>query len=85
MLALVPSAAISASEIPLVQRRAAPAGLAAFMARHEGRDDALHAAYRQGGMTMTQLARDSGLSVSRVSRIIARIERGEGELATGKT
>jgi hypothetical protein len=39
------------------------------------RDRALHQAYRQGGMTMTQLSRDAGLSVSHVSRLIAGVEK----------
>ena len=38
------------------------------------RNDALYAAYRTGAMTMTELADRCGLSVSRVSRLIAQAE-----------
>jgi REP element-mobilizing transposase RayT len=43
---------------------------------------ALHMAYRDGGITMTAIAQELGLSVSRVSRLIASVER---EKAKGKT
>ena len=39
------------------------------------RDNALHLAYREGGMTMTELARQLRLSVSQVSRLIAAQEK----------
>lgn len=43
-----------------------------WLAQCQGdRDQALYLAYRQGGMTMTQLGRESGLLVSHVSRLIA--------------
>lgn len=45
------------------------------------RSQALREAYVQGGVTMSELARRVGLSVSRVSRLIARAER----VAKGKT
>jgi Winged helix-turn-helix DNA-binding len=37
--------------------------------------------YRDGGITMTQLALNTGLSVSRVSRLIAAQERQESQPA----
>jgi putative transposase len=44
------------------------------------RPRALQMAYRSGGVTMTELARQSGLSLSHVSRLIARAENeGKGE------
>lgn len=46
------------------------------------RAQALHTAYTEGGATMTQLAQELGLSVSRVSRLIGAVETGE---AKGKT
>jgi len=39
------------------------------------RDVALHTAYRHHGVTTTALAHATGLSVSRVSRVIATVER----------
>ena len=38
------------------------------------RDEALARAYREGGLTMTRLAEQSGLSLSHVSRLIAAAE-----------
>jgi hypothetical protein len=66
--------ALRSADIPRAQRKA-PCSLAAFKTLHGDRDRALHAAYTQGGMTMTSLATESGLSVSRVSRIVAQVER----------
>lgn len=43
------------------------------------RDEAIRLAYREAGMTMTAIAKELGLSVSRVSRVIA------AEEAKGKT
>ena len=45
-------------------------------------EERLRRAYREGGMTMTAMAAELGLSVSRVSRLIAAAERGE---ARGET
>ncbi len=67
-------AALRSADIPRAQRRS-PSSLAALTKLHGERDGALHAAYTQGGMTMTRLAAESGLSVSRVSRIVAQVER----------
>jgi putative transposase len=43
------------------------------------RAPALYAAYREGGMTMTALAEQAGLSVTHVSRLIAREEDGRSK------
>lgn len=80
MLALAPAAD---REVPRAQRVPPMAGTyRERIAAGSTRQQALHAAYRQGGITMTQLARDSGLSVSRVSRLISA---AEGGVAKGKT
>lgn len=42
------------------------------------RAQALHWGYTDGGMTMTELSRQSGISLSHVSRLIARVEKGAG-------
>jgi REP element-mobilizing transposase RayT len=65
-------------DVPRRQRQP-PRDLASFVAQTGDRDRALHTAYRDGGMTMTQLARESGLSVSRVSRLIGAIEKSKSE------
>jgi len=50
-----------------------------WLARCGGsRERALLAGYREGGLTMTALARMAGLSVTHVSRLIARQERATG-------
>lgn len=71
------------SEIPHAQRRAPPLagpfGVQALMAGGTGRNRAMLLAYRTHGMTMTAIAQELGLSVSRVSRLIA------AEEAKGKT
>lgn len=73
-LARLPSTATRASDIPRRQRQV-PASWAQFLSNAgQDRDAALHAAYTQGGLTMSHLATQTGLSVSRVSRIIAAVE-----------
>lgn len=60
--------------LPRAQLRK-PESLAALLARHTGdRAQALRAAYTTGGFTMTEIAAHMGLSVSRVSRLIAAAE-----------
>jgi AraC-like DNA-binding protein len=71
------------AEVPIAQRRPA-LPWAIWLERAEGdRNRALHLAFRESASTMSALAREAGLSVSHVSRIIARLER-EGE-AKSKT
>jgi REP element-mobilizing transposase RayT len=68
------------TEVPRVQRRA---GLTwgEWLEQADGdRNRALHLAYRKGAFTMTALARETGLSVSHVSRVIAMLElEGDGK------
>jgi REP element-mobilizing transposase RayT len=75
----------SARDVPRAQRRSVVADSPAarkrawkqFLAGADGdRSAALLAAYRDGGMTMTALATLAGVSVSRVSRLIAQREVG---------
>lgn len=73
---------VPSSEVPKAQRRQ-PLSLRSMLEAGMDRDSALHAAYTAGGATMRQLAQTLGLSVSRVSRLIAAVE-GEGR-AKGKT
>jgi DNA-binding MarR family transcriptional regulator len=77
---------VQTREVPRTQRRATQS-FEWFLNEHSGdRNLALAAAYRQGGLTMTHLASQTGLSVSRVSRLIAAAEISDqlGE-AKGKT
>lgn len=65
-------------DIPKVQRRKART-LAQWLQDGASRDEAVYNAYTQGAMTMSAIARELGLSVSRVSRILARIEQAKGK------
>lgn len=58
------------TEVPRAQLRAAAKPLAAYF-RQADRDQAIVAAYLEGGHTQTAIAQATGLSVSRVSRVIA--------------
>lgn len=62
-----------ASEVPRAQRRQA-GDLDGFLRASDTRAEALRRAHVEGGMTMSAIAGRLGLSVSRVSRLIARAE-----------
>lgn len=64
------------AEVPR-QQRATPISLEALLTDCGDRAQALRAAYTRHGYTMTRLAAELGLSVSRVSRLIASAERQE--------
>jgi AraC-like DNA-binding protein len=71
MQAMLGTAAFQSREVHGVQRRQ-PGTLADCLRRHGGDPDAaLVEGYRELGLTMSAMARELGLSVSRVSRIIA--------------
>lgn len=86
MQALASAAQTRAPDIPRAQRLPA-LSLSQCLARCSGdRARALRMAHAEGGLSMTALAREVGLSVSRVSRIIAKVEAAKGlEGAKGKT
>jgi ribosome-binding protein aMBF1 (putative translation factor) len=65
-------------EVPRAQRQR-PRTLEQWMKQSGSREEALYNAYAQSGISMTKLAATLGLSVSRVSRLIA------GEEAKDKT
>ena len=66
---------LRADEVPKAQRR--PKGtLADCLAQTTDRGEALSRGHRVLGLSMTEMARGLGLSVSRVSRLIAAWERG---------
>lgn len=64
----------AAHEVPKPQRMA-PSSLEQWLLACETREVALLRGYREGGLSMTAMARELGLTVSRVSRLIARAER----------
>ena len=65
-------------DIPKVQRRKSRT-LAQWLQGSERREQALYDAHTQGAMTMSAIARELGLSISRVSRLIARAEQAKGK------
>ena len=80
MQALALPAQRTAVDVPKAQRKS-PCTLKDCLKRFPDRADALRMAYRQCGFTMTALAKDLGLSVSRVSRLISAADR----VAQGKS
>lgn len=73
----------AAVDVPKAQRKS-PLALKDCLRQSPGQPGhALRKAYREGGITMTAIANEMGLSVSRVSRLIAAAE--SEVLAKGKT
>ena len=66
------------ADIPKVQRRKGRA-LTQWLGSCETREEALYKAHTVGALTMSAIARELGLSVSRVSRLIARAEQAKGK------
>lgn len=62
-----------AAEVPRSQRRPRPDSIQTFLKAYE-RDEAIVRACREGGHTLSAIAREVGLSVSRVSWIVAASE-----------
>jgi putative transposase len=67
---------LAVAEIPRIQRHSPNLD---WLDARCSRDETLHRAYVHGGMTMSEIALAVGLSVSRVSRVIKRLE---GKLST---
>ena len=61
------------ADIPKLQRRKGRT-LAQWLAGCENREEALYRAHTQSALSMSAIARELGLSVSRVSRLIAQAE-----------
>jgi putative transposase len=71
MQALAADRAVSDKEIPKAQR-ASPKTLQDWLDTMPSRDEAIVAAHRYSRLSMSEMARALGLSVSRVSRILAK-------------
>jgi REP element-mobilizing transposase RayT len=78
MHALAEPQRVGAREIPKAQRRSSRT-LTQWLAGSASREEALYLAYRESGMRMSTIAQELGLSVSRVSRLIARAEQAKGK------
>ncbi len=81
MQALLEPERVRSAEVPRTQRRSKPDSVQAYLKAYE-RNEAMMRACREGGHTLSAIAKEVGLSVSRVSRIIAA---GEAMGAKGKT
>jgi putative transposase len=66
------------NEVPAVQRRQ-PRTIKQWLKAADSREQGIHNAHVQGAHTMSAIATELGLSVSRISRLIASFE------AKGKT
>jgi REP element-mobilizing transposase RayT len=88
MQALATAAQSASPDIPSAQRTTPLSWLECLQRCAGQRDAALHLAYTSGGHSMTELAKLLGLSVSRVSRLIAAVEKdlpAGARQAKGKT
>jgi putative transposase len=65
-------------DIPKAQRRTARS-LDQWLATCNSREEALYRAHTHSALSMSAIARELGLSVSRVSRLIARAEQAKGK------
>ncbi len=61
---------VHAVEVPRIQRRGKTVTIQTYLKTY-ARDEAIVRACREGGHTLSAIAREVGLSVSRVSRIVA--------------
>jgi REP element-mobilizing transposase RayT/DNA-directed RNA polymerase specialized sigma24 family protein len=68
----------AAREIPKAQRRTMRS-LAQWLSTCDSREEALFRAHTESALTMSAIAKEIGLSVSRVSRLIARAEEAKGK------
>ncbi len=72
--ALAPQASLQSPTVPRPQRTR-PGSLAQWLASSASREEALARAHVEGGMTMTAIAAELGISVGRVSQLIGRVTK----------
>ena len=61
-------------EIPTIERERPPS-LTDWTSAGHAQDESIRLAYSEGGMTMSAIARQAGLSIATVSRLVARAEK----------
>jgi hypothetical protein len=81
MQALIEPVKIMSSNVPRAQRQRMATTISGYLQRYIDRDETIAAAYTEGKHTMTAIAGEPGISVSRVSRVVAKC----GMRAKGKT
>jgi putative transposase len=64
-------------DVPHVQRQSKPMSITDYLAPYD-RDQAIGLAYQEGRHTMSAIARELGLSVARISRLIA-VQEAKGK------
>ena len=74
----IQASARESREIPKSQSRVNKS-LGEWLAQAQTREEGLFLAHAEGGLSMTAIGRELGLSVSRVSRLIARWEGAKGK------
>jgi len=67
---------LQSRDVPLAQRRV-PQALQEYLDSSANRAEAFARAHREGGFTLTAIARDVGLTTARVSQIVAGSERAD--------
>ena len=73
----------SAREVPKAQRSIRTGTVAQFLRDCRSRDEGIARAHREGGHSLSAIAREVDLSVSRVSRIVAtHVERDQAKSKT---
>lgn len=74
MQARAESARLSSREVHKSQRQM-PKNAAAWIADSTSRNEGIHLANRVGGLTVSSIAKELGLSVSRICRIVLKVEK----------
>jgi REP element-mobilizing transposase RayT len=75
--ATAPAPSLAEAQVPRRQR-AAPVTLQQWLDTAPSREQALLWAHQRGGMTLTAMAAEIGLSLGRVSQLVAKARLGEG-------
>lgn len=77
--------AVATNPTALDATATAPRSLQHWLQTCASRDEAFWHACRHGGYTMTRIAREMGVSVQQISRLVARWERQAGDQVKGET
>ncbi|MBL8514819.1 MAG: transposase, partial [Betaproteobacteria bacterium] len=78
MQALIEADSRKSKDIPRAQRRTPVKSITQYLTHKAGRDAGIVAAARDGQHSLSAIAREAGLSVSRVSRIVKQQETNAG-------
>lgn len=75
MQALLSPTKKASSDVPQAQRRIPPVPISRYLKQCDSRDEGIVRAHGEGRHTLTAIAQEVGLSVSRVSRVISAWEK----------